>query len=250
MEDALISPVSFAALSGAGVIKQNNATPMVHVHTTTKTTIGAEHKVELKEALGNDILCFDAPIFVMGVDTDGSLTGELYELAEGENSQTIDETGAVTEPKTAITLISGEAGTTVQVDYYVLKKGNKVTELQIDAENFGGYFYVEGDTLWRDKDGKDYPAVFTFPKVKIQSNFTFTMASTGDPSTFSFTMDAFPGYTYFDKTREVLCVIQVVEESDQATKEFESVMDHATGETTTYQTDPKNNGTHPEKKTV
>jgi hypothetical protein len=35
------------------------------------------------------------------------------------------------------------------------------------------------------------------------------MAGTGDPSSFDFTMDAFPGYTYFDKSKKVLCVLQI-----------------------------------------
>ncbi len=37
------------------------------------------------------------------------------------------------------------------------------------------------------------------------------MAATGDPSTFTFTMDAFPGYTRFDKAHKVFAVIQVME---------------------------------------
>ena len=37
-------------------------------------------------------------------------------------------------------------------------------------------------------------------------------------------MDAFPGYTYFDKTKEVLCVIQVVEDSEAATEIGHTVM--------------------------
>ena len=56
------------------------------------------------------------------------------------------------------------------------------------------------------------PAEFIIPNCKIQSNFTFTMASSGDPSTFTFTMDAFPDYTRFDKTKKVLAAIQIVEE--------------------------------------
>ena len=35
------------------------------------------------------------------------------------------------------------------------------------------------------------------------------MAATGDPSTFTFTMDAFPDYTRFNKTKKVLAAIQV-----------------------------------------
>ena len=37
-------------------------------------------------------------------------------------------------------------------------------------------------------------------------------------------MDAFPGYTYFDKSKQVLCVIQVVEDSEAAAASQHSVM--------------------------
>jgi Txe/YoeB family toxin of Txe-Axe toxin-antitoxin module len=36
------------------------------------------------------------------------------------------------------------------------------------------------------------------------------MASSGDPSTFTFTMDAFPDYTRFDKSKKVLAAIQII----------------------------------------
>ena len=73
------------------------------------------------------------------------------------------------------------------------------------------------------------PAEITLPNVKIQSNFTFSMASTGDPSTFTFTMDAMPGYTMFDRTKKVLCVIQVVEDASASDKDIKTVMPHAAG---------------------
>ena len=112
------------------------------------------------------------------------------------------------------------------VDYYVEKVSANVSEIQIDAENFAGYYYVEADTLFRrQSDGVDLPANITLPNVKIQSNFTFSMASTGDPSTFTFTMDAMPGYTYFDTKKKVLCVIQVVEDAESVTTTWSSVMD-------------------------
>ena len=203
VEDALISPISFAMLSGAGVIK-GTGDEKVHVHTTTTTTVGANNRIDLSEALGTNKICETAPIFIMGVETgDGSLDGSMF------------------------------TGTVVMVDYYITKASAKVTELQIDAQHFGGYFYVEADTLFRaSKDGQDYPANITLPNVKIQSNWTFTMASTGDPSTFTFTMDAMPGYTYFDQTKKVLCVIQVVEDIDESTDTWSTVMGHKTGEET------------------
>jgi hypothetical protein len=57
------------------------------------------------------------------------------------------------------------------------------------------------------------PAEFIIPNCKIQSNFNFTMASSGDPSTFTFTMDAFPDYTRFDKSKKVLAAIQVIKDA-------------------------------------
>ena len=113
----------------------------------------------------------------------------------------------------------------VLVDYYVIKKSENVSEIQITPADFAGYYYVEADTLFRSQaTGIDMPANLTFPNVKVQSGFTISMAGTGDPSSFNFTMDAFPGYTYFDKTKQVLCVIQVVEDSLSATSAGHSVM--------------------------
>ena len=58
----------------------------------------------------------------------------------------------------------------------------------IEAGKFGGSYYLEASTLFRDQaTGEDYPSEFVIPNCKVQSNFTFTMAPTGDPSTFTFT---------------------------------------------------------------
>ena len=101
----------------------------------------------------------------------------------------------------------------VFVDFYMVKNAAAVSEIQIDAATFGGYFYVEASTLFKDQDsGQDLPAEITFPNVKIQSNFTFSMAATGDPSTFSFVMDAMPGYTLNNKNKKVLCEMHIVNE--------------------------------------
>ena len=223
VEDALLSPVSFAMLSGAGVVKgASSGDAKVHVHMTTTTTVGNSGKVDLTSVLGSDTICKTAPIFVMEVEKDdGSLTGTIYEATIDSEAKSLTIT---TKPTPA-------AATPIMVDYYVLKNAASVTELQIDAEKFAGYFYVEADTLFRaQKDGKDYPANITLPNVKIQSNWTFSMASTGDPSTFTFTMDAMPGYTYFDQTKKVLCVIQVIEDSSSSEADAVSVMGHVDGE--------------------
>ena len=219
VEDALLSPIGFSILSGAGLFKGSEKTTEVHVHATS-TAYTSDGSIDLSDALGSsELICATAPIFVSITEADGSITGELIE------NVTVDETGK------KIIGTGIEAGKTVLVDYYIIKQAGNVSELQIDAENFAGYYYVEASTLFRDQNtGKDMPAEITIPNVKIQSNFTFTMAATGDPSTFTFTMDAFPGYTYFNPSKKVLCVIQVVEDSEAATSIMESVMPHTEDE--------------------
>jgi hypothetical protein len=99
----------------------------------------------------------------------------------------------------------------VLVDYYVAREAG-ATQIEITADKFGGNYYLEAETLFRNQDGQDMPAEFVIPNCKIQSNFTFTMANSGDPSTFTFTMDAFPDYTRFDHTHKVFAAIQVIED--------------------------------------
>jgi hypothetical protein len=65
-------------------------------------------------------------------------------------------------------------------------------------------------------------AEIILPKVKVQSGFTFTMAASGDPSTFTFTMDAFPSYTRFDKTKKVMCAMQIIGTDNTAVSEEEA----------------------------
>ena len=216
VEDALLSPIGFSILSGAGLFKDEDKE--VHVHTTSQAYVSDTGVIDLTDALGeNEEIDSTAPVFVMVTEADGSITGDLV-------------TGLTTAGKTLTQAASKYHGKTVFVDFYVVKDSADVSELQIDAENFGGYYYVEASTLFRrQSDGVDMPAEITLPNVKIQSNFTFNMASTGDPSTFSFTMDAFPGYTTFDRTHKVLCVIQLIEDATAGTETRNSVMGHTTG---------------------
>ena len=72
---------------------------------------------------------------------------------------------------------------TVMLDYYIDLPTANVWEADIRPDTFAGYYYVEGDVLVRDQaTGKDMQGALTIPNAKLQSNFTITMASTGDPS--------------------------------------------------------------------
>jgi hypothetical protein len=192
---------------------------MVHVHTTANAYVDANGVIDLTDVLGaNEEIDETAPVFAMVVESDGSITGELI------SGLAVAAADGATKKQT-LTGATEHKSENVFVDFYILKDSANVSELQIDAGNFGGYYYVEASTLFRrESDGVDMPAEITLPNVKIQSNFTFSMASTGDPSTFTFTMDAFPGYTMFDRTKKVLCVMQVVEDAVAGSEVRNSVM--------------------------
>ena len=109
-----------------------------------------------------------------------------------------------------------DAGKIYMVDYYVLQPGSSMT---VTAGKFAGTYLIEANTLFRRQaDGRDYPAQFTIPNGKISSAFTFTMAPTGDPSTFPFTVDAFPDYLPFNRKCKALFALEIadapVEERD------------------------------------
>ena len=217
VEDAVLSPVSFSMLSGAQVFKGIEST-VTHVHKAAAVYCDKDGELDVSTLLTTgETVCpaTDSKIYILETEEDGSIKGAV--------------TGDVTVETNVIKLAGLKKGTAYFVDFYAKHASAKVSELQIDAEHFGGYYYVEAETLFRTTQGQDLPAVITIPNVKIQSNFTFSMAATGDPSTFTFTMDAMPDYTYFDKTKKVLCVIQVVEDSDAASADITSVMEHKEG---------------------
>ena len=84
-----------------------------------------------------------------------------------------------------------ESETVLIIDYYV-EKSTGVKEISITPDKFAGYFYIEGDTLFRrQSDGKDLAAQIIIPNAKIQTAFNFSMSPSGDPSTFIYT-DAVP----------------------------------------------------------
>ena len=227
MEDALISTAGFMILSGAGLIEAS-AENTIKVHTTEQTndvkvdgntvTITLAEKPYQKENSDENF------IYVMLLDN-GEVISEPYIPAKVEDKvitlKVDDDLGTVKEGDTPNTAKSWPHGGfvndgTVLVDYYVEKKSG-ASQIEITPDKFGGNYYLEASTLFRDTNGVDMPAEFIIPNCKIQSNFNFTMASSGDPSTFTFTMDAFPDYTRFDTTKKVLAAIQIISETSTET---------------------------------
>lgn len=236
MEDALLSPESFAILSGAGLVDATENTP-IYVHTTSTVEVKEKNKIVLDEiacwvlegenakATGTpvtgktakDFAHASADIFCMVLDNAGQVNVEPC----------VPAAVAYTEGKTTITCYADgktgatdlAAGSIVLVDYYI-KKTSGAKQVEIEADKFGGNFYLEGSTLFRrESDGVDMPAELIIPNGKVQSNFTFSMANSGDPSTFSFVFDAFPDYTRFDRTKKVLAIMQIMSDEEDNTVE-------------------------------
>ena len=220
MEDALISPAGFMILSGAGLIEASEERTL-KVHTTEQTD-------QVHVAVGGEAKYGDPDYMVESVTIDLDYTP--YVADDGEDYvyvMLLDNGEVCTEPyipaeidveNKKLTLKNKDDlnrfynGCVVLVDYYTEKKAG-AQQIDITPDKFGGNYYLEASTLFRDQNGVDMPAEFIIPNCKVQSNFTFSMASTGDPSTFTFTMDAFPDYTRFNKTKKVLAAIQIIETS-------------------------------------
>ena len=223
MEDALISPAGFMILSGAGLVEAgeldvDGVKKTVKVHTTeqtnkvTKTGNNVVITLKQKPYKGPADTTEDW-VYVMLLD-DGEVVTEPYIPATiVDNVITLKATDDVTNFKT---------GSIVLVDYYV-EHETGAAEITITPDKFGGYYYLEASTLFRNTDGVDMPAEFVIPNCKIQSNFTFTMASSGDPSTFTFTIDAFPDYTRFDPNKKVLAAIQIITGANEDGKDLSRI---------------------------
>ena len=202
MEEALLSPLGFSILSGAGVVDAGKVDGGMKVHTTLTTVVDGTSgiNVNLGELTGKEIAEEKAYAFIM---KDGQIVERLKPAVPSDGSVTFTRNGKASGPLTG--------PQTVMVDFYV-KVETGAVEMTIEPDKFGGFYYLEASTLFRRQDnGQDMAAAFVIPKVKIQSNFTFSMASSGDPSTFTFTMDAFPDYTKFDPTKQVLFALQIIE---------------------------------------
>ena len=231
MEDALISPEGFMILSGAGLVEASNGAPIYqHVTETIDASQITHNDAEISFNVTEPAyLPFNKGenfAYIMFMK-DGEIISEPFipeHAAKAEDAQsmkTLHLWGGTDPAHGTFTGQKHKDGThdydailpavgtydAVLVDYYVEKKSG-AQQIEITADKFGGNYYLEASTLFRTTDGVDMPAEFIIPNCKIQSNFTFTMASTGDPSTFTFTLDAFPDYTRFDHTKKVLATIQ------------------------------------------
>ena len=236
MQDALLSPEGLAILSGADLIEAKDGEP-IYVHQTSQVEVKTANTIVLPKGIipcwnggrktGEDTSATDkyvfhkeADIFCMKLDANGEIAGEPCVPAKvtvaGEGAEAV---------ATILCHADGEnvtadlpVGSVVLVDYYIAKKAG--FQAEITADKFAGNFYIEGETLFRrEADGVDMPAEMVIPNGKVQSNFNLTFSNSGDPAVFDFTIDCFPAYTKFNKTKKVLGLIQVIDEESLSAEE-------------------------------
>jgi FlaG/FlaF family flagellin (archaellin) len=202
MEDALISPEGFMILSGAGLIDASKNTP-VYQHVTETidqedvTITGQEIKIPLsqKPYLPTDKLGNYAYVMLMKNGevvsepyipehndeiVDDSESGKYnivikahtiyddvnkeYESVDYNFNKKLNEEGEETNefviPEKGIDFDS------VLVDYYVAHESD-AQQIEITADKFGGNYYLEASTLFRNQNGVDMPAEFIIPNCKI-----------------------------------------------------------------------------------
>ena len=238
MEDALISPEGFMILSGAGLTEAsaNNKIYQHIIETTDDFTIDEtngtvsiwvaqapylpadknEHFAYVMamhngEPSSEPYIPVHNGIVAVDADHENKYKIEIQIAKPAAESNIVPGINAITKDDQNLGFyVNGAKVDTILVDYYT-EKTSGARQIDITPDKFGGNYYLEASTLFRDTNGVDMPAEFIIPNCKIQSNFTFTMASSGDPSTFTFTMDAFPDYTRFDKTKKVLAAIQIID---------------------------------------
>lgn len=227
MEDALIAPEGLAILTGANML-EGSSTKKICVHMTSqvKAVVGPDRKVTmtLPKVNGQPVdICWnkargkatgsgtgyvnnaEADIFCMKVDENGDIIGDICVPNDVKKDTDVVINCDVND--------SIKDGDIVLVDYYVEKQNGY--QFEITADSFSGNFYIEGETLYRrESDGMDMPAEFIIPNGKVQSNFNIAMSNSGDPSTFTFTVDCFPAYPKFlvegEERKKVLALLQII----------------------------------------
>lgn len=231
MTNALLSAEGVAILTGADLIRANGTDQTVKAHHTTTftlSTFNAEDNTGNLDTGGVIMLpASDAkpidftqagnegmPVYGMLLDKNQEMSGIAVKATAVGTKEVGEDPNKVTYNTVTFDADLFKAGDTIMLDYYSEHRADAI-QIDITPDQFAGYYYIEGSTLFRrESDGYDLPAELIIPRGKIQSNFTFTFASTGDPSTFDFTVDAFPGYVKSNPAKQVLATIQILDADD------------------------------------
>ena len=170
---------------------------------------GKEITVTLQDALFTSTsLAVMTSAAVKEAKSDGKVVVRYTQEVTAAESMTLDHTpktgtkvrwlnldkgtrGQVSAESTTVALsgLTGAAAAGDRIKFFYDVEADGATngtayEISIDAKNFPGTYKVYGDTVIRNRNGKDSPYQFVIERAKVDSNVTFTMEAEGDPSVF------------------------------------------------------------------
>ncbi|KOA94863.1 hypothetical protein ADU76_02365 (plasmid) [Clostridium botulinum] len=176
-EDALLSPESFAVLSGSKISREKKV-----IHKKEKFEVDENKKVILSHEPSVD----KKHIFYVALsDISGTIPSKELTKAKSSGSPTSEEYDIDKSDNKTVIVHEDLVGKTILIDYYYMSEAN-VTTLTITSDDFPKTFTLEADTLFRTEDGIDRPCHITIPKAKLEGKFSVNMKGDGDPSTFKF----------------------------------------------------------------
>ena len=203
MEDAVISKEGLAILMNAQLVTSTEATPTYeHI-----TKVFSKNDFDKN---GDNLVLKASKDF-----TNGGYKEGMFAISDDFSKSFGSCTGYDGSKFTFSKTITEVPTEDIRIDYYYKETEGKTVSVNIDKGEFKGInFYVEGDTLFRDTDGKDHSAQLIYPRVKVQSNMNFSLSGSGDPTTFTFTCDAFPGKIKGQQAvnKKLLGAIQIFED--------------------------------------
>jgi hypothetical protein len=178
MQDALISPVSLAFLWGLNInlIDAAGATKYDVVETYTTSGSGA---LTFNQKVGSANVVDEADkVFVLAAD--GSEKKHWGALAKSGDNVTVTFTDSDDD---AITAFSDNKAYKV----FFQRQSSAGQSITLKNDNFPTAVRMVGTTFVIDQDsGKKKLVQIEIPKLKINSNFSFTMDAEGDASVFDF----------------------------------------------------------------
>lgn len=165
MQDALLSDVSLAMLSGNAVEDVSQGVKLVG---REELTVGEDKTIKLKET----------PI---------PNTLSVYKLVRGVLDPTAELTPVLEEESI---MLEGEinAGDKVMVFYEYNHTQEGASKITFSANAFPATYRVVGDTIGKDQFGTLRKMQFVIPQAKLQSTFSLTM-DVENVSVFDFNLD-------------------------------------------------------------
>lgn len=192
LQDALFTPESLLVMTGGAKKISGSGTPVTIAKTAIISAVGnlpvGKYKW-LDTATG--IRGAVPAVYNASADTEVKAGKTYYTRTGTEGSYVYAAVASPTgNPSTSsyYELASGTgapAAFPVRVFYdEEVTTADAAYEVTIDATNFPGTYKIVGDTVVRNRNGKDAPFQFVIPKAKMGSEVTFTMEAEGDPSVF------------------------------------------------------------------